>query len=288
VGGRDPGAYLDKAVRRRPVILLAGPVHGHETEGLTGLMNLVAILETGADLTGAAQPALRALADRCRLLIVPSGNPDGLARFRPGALQGMGHDDLRFWGQGTWRDGTFCNWPDCKRWHPIPVRRAGFLGCYFNDAGVNPMHDEFLSPLGPEAHAILEAARAEGPDVAVSLHSCEYPPLFLRPAYVPLDVQRAVRSLGARTFRLLRPTGIAHEPLFRSQAEARADGAPFDLVGALYHISGATSFAFECPHGTTSQDGHTRCEVSLDQILQVQLLLYRAILESALEAKQLA
>jgi hypothetical protein len=36
-------------------------------EGLTGLMNLVAVLETGADLAGTKRPELAALAGECRL-----------------------------------------------------------------------------------------------------------------------------------------------------------------------------------------------------------------------------
>ena len=63
----------------------------------------------------------------------------------------MTGDDLRFWGQGTWKDGTLCDWPACKRQHPMAGENIGFLGCYFNDAGINPMHDEFFAPMSPEA-----------------------------------------------------------------------------------------------------------------------------------------
>ena len=147
IGAREPAAYMDKAARRKPVILFVGPVHGHETEGLTGLCNLISVMETGRDLAGREQADLRALGVRCRLLIIPAGNPDGIARFEPKALQGMGVDDVRYWGQGTYTDDTFCGWPGCKRQHPMLGDNVRFLGCYFNDAGVNPMHDEFFAPL---------------------------------------------------------------------------------------------------------------------------------------------
>ena len=117
IGARNPAAYVDKAARIRPVILFVGPVHGHETEALTGLVNLVQIMETGNDLRGNRQSELRALGDQCDLLIIPAGNPDGIARFEPRALHGMALADIRFWGQGTWTDGTFCDWPACKGHH---------------------------------------------------------------------------------------------------------------------------------------------------------------------------
>ena len=52
VGGRDPSAYMDKAARAKPVVFFVGPVHGHEVEGLTGLVNLIQVelARTGEDL----------------------------------------------------------------------------------------------------------------------------------------------------------------------------------------------------------------------------------------------
>ncbi len=169
IGGQDSAAYMDKTARKKPVIFFIGPVHGAEVESLTGLVNLINIMETGRDLAGRDQAELRALGQQCRLLIIPAGNPDGTARFEPRALFGMALEDLQFWGQGTWSDDTFCGWPESKRRHPMAGDDVGFLGCYFNDKGINPMHDEFFAPMGPEAPAILKVAREEGPDLAVSL-----------------------------------------------------------------------------------------------------------------------
>ena len=107
VGAGEPAVFLAGEARSRPVVAFIGSVHGHETEGLTGLMNTVAVMETGHDLRGRACATLRAPADRCRLLIVPCGNPDGLARFGPRLLNGMGLDDLRFWDRGTWADECY-------------------------------------------------------------------------------------------------------------------------------------------------------------------------------------
>ena len=282
VGARHPASYMDKAARKKPVILFVGPVHGHETEALTGLVNLVEVMETGNDLRGKAHAGLRAAGEKCRLLIIPAGNPDGVARFEARALQGMEHDDIRFWGQGTWADGTFCDWPECKRQHPMTGDNVAFLGCYFNDAGVNPMHDEFLNPMGPESSSILKVAQEEGPDLAVSLHSHASTPTLLRPSFVPLEVQGLVADLARECYALCDERGLPHGRPFEPQAEKGDPPAPFNLTSALYHISGATVLTFECPHGVR---GEKTCHVSFEQILDIQLTLYEAMVRYALRVK---
>jgi hypothetical protein len=282
VGGQDPAAYLDKAARRQPVVYFIGPVHGQEVEGLTGLVNLVRIMETGRDLRGRDQAGLRALGDQCRLLIVPTGNPDGVARFEPRCLQGMSVDELNFWAQGTSRDNIIIPWPISKRRHPFIGPEVGFMGCYFNDAGVNPMHDEFFAPMSAEAPAILKVARDEGPDLAVSLHSHGNPPAVERPAYVPLETQEQARAVAETVYALLEKRALPHGSPPGVQSESGKTPAPFNLTSAVYHSSGAAAFTFECAHGLA---GPKMCQVSLEQILDIQLTLYEGMLRFALDTK---
>ena len=282
VGALDPPAYRDKAARRKPVLFLLGPVHGHEVEGLTGLGNLIEIMETGRDLRGQAQPRLQALGRRCRLLVVPSGNPDGLARFEPRLLREMSLQDLEFWGQGTWNDDTLCGWPGVKRVHPMVGKRVGFLGCYFNDAGVNPMHDEFFAPMSSESGAILRVARDEAPDWAVSLHSHEFAPEVLRPAYVPLEMREEISRLADRYAKRLAGLGLPNHAPFQAKPDDGNPPPPFNLASALYHVSGAVAFTFECPHGLREEQA---CRVTPEQILDIQLALYESLMEHALEPK---
>jgi hypothetical protein len=283
VGGRQKSAYMDKEARYKPVIFFVGPVHGHEVEGLTGLVNLINIIDTGKDLQGKERPELQELGRRCRVLIVPAGNPDGIARLQPQALHGMRIEDLRFWGQGTWRDDTFCGWPESKRQHPMVGDNVEFLGCYFNDAGINPMHDEFFSPMGPEAPAILKVAREEGPDLAVSLHSHESKPALLRPAYVTMEKQEDIRQLARAYYKILQKRGLPYGALFEPKAEGGIYPSPFNLTSAIYHVSGASSFTFECPHGLSSDRA---CKVEFEEILDIQLALYEAMMQHALAKKR--
>jgi hypothetical protein len=282
IAGHDPLAYMDKKFRRKPVLFFIGPVHGHEVEGLTGLVNLIQVMETGRDLRGQEKKALRELGKQCRLLILPSGNPDGTARFEPRALHGMTLDDVYFWGQGTWSDGTIAIWPYSKRLHPFHGPRVQFMGCYFDDAGVNPMQDEFFAPLGPEAPAILRVAMQEGPDWAVSLHSNGGAPQLLRTAYVPLEVQEQVRLLAESTNLLLEKRGLPHKSAPKVEPDSGTVPPTFNLTSAVYHVSGAIAFTFEGPHGLAEKN---YCQASFDQILDMQLILYEAMLRFAVETK---
>ena len=282
IAAGQPSAYRNKAARKRPVVLLVGPVHGHEVEGLTGLGNLIQIMETGKDLRGKAQPRILALGRRCRLLIIPSGNPDGLARFEPRMLHDMDLQDVEFWGQGTWNDDTLCGWPGVKRVHPMVGSRVGFLGCYFNDAGVNPMHDEFFAPMSSEAGAILRVARDEAPDWAVSLHSADYAPELVRPAYLPLEVQDQITRLAERYAKRLAGLDLPNKAPSNAKPDQGDPPPPFNLASALYHVSGAAVFTFECPHGLRNARS---CRVTPDQILDIQLALYESMMEGVLESK---
>ena len=282
IGGRQPSAYLDKEKRAKPVIFFVGPVHGQETEGLVGLVNLIHILETGRDLRDRERATLRGLAERCRLLILPSGNPDGLARFEPRTSRGMTIAESEFWGMGTWADGTIAMWPASKRLHPFVGPRVSFRGCYFNDRGVNPMHDEFFAPMGTEAPAILAVARREGPDFAVSLHSHANGPEVLRPAYVPLEIQEETKSVAECFYALLEQAGLPTRKPFTSSPESGNPPPSFNLVSALYHTSGATAFTFESPRGVIDEKA---CHVDFDQMLDVHLLLFEAVLQHALDER---
>ena len=92
------------------------------------------------------------------------------------------------YGQGTHRDGSPWGWPGAKALHPMKGD-VGILGAYFDDDGVNLMHDDFFLPASRATEAILRLARREAPDVAVSLRSHENPPVVLQTAFVPLFVK---------------------------------------------------------------------------------------------------
>jgi len=272
VGARDLTAYADKSDRLRPVVILLGPVHGEETNGSTGCVNMMQIMETGEDLRGQAWPELREIAETCRLLIIPTANPDGTARFAPGCFVGCEPYEVRYWAQGTYSDGTLCNWPQCKAKHPMRGSNVGFLGAYFNDDGINPMHDEFFAPMGPEAPAIMRVAREEAPELICGLHGHPSSVAVLEPAYVPMYMKRECSEFARRLKARYEQVGLPCAEPFAPQPDGdQPPGPPFNLTSALFQTSGAMSFTLECPVGF-SGDNALAC--SHEDILDMQLHLY--------------
>ena len=140
-----------------------------------------------------------------------------------------------------------------------------------------------LKDASPEdlREAILKVARDEGPDLVVSLHSHESAPALLRPAYVPLEVQQDLRTLAEECYALLDKRNLPHDSPFEARPESGKHPSAFNLTSALYHICGASSFTFECPHGIQGN-----CQVTLEQILDIQLTLCEAMLQQELDKKK--
>ena len=243
-GGLDAKCYVDRS-HKKPVVLLVGAVHGQETEGVAALMHLLSLLETGKDLNGEANDALLEAVSRVRLLIVPLANPDGRARMKPQTIVGMTNDELRYWGQGTWKDGSLCGWPECKKVHPI-LEHAGFLGGYFNDDGVNLMHDQFFKPMAKETSILLELMEAEQVDCVLQLHGgSNSMNALLQTAYVPLEINEAIAELQKRCNEVGELQGLPFSPTRIPGKESGETPPSFNLASAMHHVNGAISAVFE-------------------------------------------
>jgi hypothetical protein len=285
VAARDPGFYARKDESTKPVVLFLGPVHGQEVEGIVGLVNLIRVAETGTDHRGREWPDLKRRLDRVRALVVPSGNPDGRARCPYDSFVGVPTRTMTKYGQGTRRDGSFYGWPGAKAVHPMKGD-VGILGAYFNEDGVNPMHDDFFLPMAEETEAILRLARDEAPDLAVSLHSHESPPVILQASYLPIFMKERITDLSRRVKTRYERDGLPYGSVLEPYLEDEESGPvrSFNLTSALHHVSGAMAFTFECSHGSTGERG---TPVSHEQILDVQLTLYEEMLGYVLESRLL-
>jgi hypothetical protein len=279
--------YARKEAATKPVILLLGPVHGQEIEGIVGLVNLVHVAETGKDHRGRAWPQLARRLASARVVIVPCPNPDGRARCPYDSFVGLPTRTMTKYGQGTRRNGSLWGWPGAKALHPMKGD-VGILGAYFNDDGVNLMHDDFFLPMARETEAILRLARREAPDVAVSLHSHERPPVVLQTSYVPAFMKERIRDFSARLKSRHDRQGLPYGSVEAPQADDPRPGprSSFNLTSALHHVSGAMAFTFECSHGSLSEESSAPL-VSHDQILDIQLILYEEVLGFALENRLL-
>ncbi len=278
-GARGPAYYARKTDKTKPVIFILGPVHGQEMEAIVGLVNFIHVAETGSDLRGKSWESLANNMSKCRVLIIPCANPDGRARCPLDSFVGIPGETMTHYGQGSDKDGADYKWPGVKRLHPMKGD-VGFLGAYFNDDGINIMHDEFFNPMAEETKAIMKIAREEAPDYIAGLHSHESAPAVLHAAYVARYIKDKIHKFSHQLADRYESAGLPNQRL----SDPKEDGVkfpppPFNLTSAIHHICGGMSFTFECLHGSS---GPRYPQVSYDQILDVQLILYDELLKFAL------
>ncbi len=277
VAAKNTAYYAKKGAGTKPVVYFIGPVHGQEVEGVAGLVNLIHIAETGKDYRGREWPLLSKYFSLCRVIIIPSGNPDGRKRCPYDSFVGLPTETMTKYGQGTKKDGTFWGWPDAKSVHPMKGD-VKILGAYFNDNGVNIMHDEFFAPMAEETKAIMKIALEEVPDITVSLHSCECNPFIIQNSLAPVFMQKRIADLAKQLNQRYINLKLPHMENGWALSVSEKDTIPppkesFNLVSALHYASGTMSFTFESPHGTI-EDGATH-----DEILDIQLGLYEEIFD---------
>ncbi|MFA6107515.1 MAG: M14 family zinc carboxypeptidase [Candidatus Latescibacterota bacterium] len=269
VAAGHPEDYLDPAQRHRPVLLVHAAIHAAEIEGTVSCLNLVQLLETGADLRGRRWDELLRLAEGLRLILIPLAQPDGRARVPIRNVIGGSEDDLYYYGQGVTADGTILRWPACKRRQPQPVAEMQLLGGYYNDAGVNIQHDDFFAAtMAPETRALLDLVRDEIPDCVLGLHSCGSGPFIIAPEdLISRQCQFHQVQVGALVADRHRRDGL--RPGGGTRTEPHGG---FYLHTALHHACGALPLLFEFPHGMAMKS------FTFDEIVDVGLTLFEEVM----------
>jgi len=275
-GARNTKYYADRE-GKRPTIMIIGATHGQETEGICGILNLISLIEKGVDLRGEEVPSLKAAFEEsdARLIIIPAYNIDGRARCEPDSMLEEPNESLRHHGQGTWKDGSLCGWPECKAVHPIK-EAAGFLGAYYNDDGINLMHDNFFAPMAEETRALLKLADEEAPECVMGLHGGSNTTNIILPAdYVPLHILEATHRLAEAGAKLAEAQGLptAVRPV---KDEAHRGSPSFNLTTALHHVCGCISGTYESNEGLLAPNQFTA-----DMILRHHYCLFESMLRCA-------
>ena len=280
LGSRDASCYKNPA-NKQPTIVIVGAEHGQETEGVAALMNLIALLETGNDLAGNGNDALTALAAKARIVIVPVANPDGRARVEPAGIVGLTGYDLRYWGQGTWKDGSLCGWPECKKIHPI-LGHEGFLGGYYNDDGINLMHDNFFHPMAKETQALMDLFADEAPDFILHLHGgSNSKGDLLQTNYVTAEVQQAIADLSKRCYDAGMKENLEFKISSTTEREGGKNPPTFNLASASHHVCGAVSVIYESNECLIDEPGP---HLNHEAITRMHMILFEETLRMALEA----
>lgn len=274
MGAGQPEVYKNSS---RPCILLYGATHGAEFEGTISLLHLISLFETGLDLRGQANEQLATWPQRAHILLIPCLNPDGRVRVGVESVVGMTLAEFRRLAQGVWKDGTTCDWPDCKKYHPIK-EHVSFMGGYFNDDGVNLMHDNFFAPMAPETQHLLRICSAYAPDFMLSIHGhagCGGGSLIPAVFEPDADTER-LTQLEARLIPAFERVGSRFFPNVRSAC--RGDNRCFNLIDACHFCCGGISATYESDQGVIrSDEDYALLENRYDIILNSHREMYMAI-----------
>ncbi|MBR4889066.1 MAG: hypothetical protein IKU17_07980 [Clostridia bacterium] len=254
LGAHDIRCYADKtAPDYRPTVFFAGCIHGGEFEGTSALLNLIHLLETGKDYKGEEHPELVKNAEKLHLVLLPMCNPDGRTHIPFDNFVGRTQYDLRYYNQGTWKDGSLCGWPGCKKVAPIK-EYVDYLGGYFNDDGVNMMHDEFFSHPSAEVQNVLDICREYAPDISVLFHGGGNSSNHITTAgYVSYSAREQTCEVIRRTLAAYEPFGIPfidnRTAQLSYEKEKRENPISFNLISAMHHCCGAMCLTFESNQG---------------------------------------
>ena len=155
-------------------LMVIGGTHGHEPGGVASAMNLIHIVETGADLDGQPHDDLARLLERVHLYVVPVLNPDGRC-VNMDSYYAQGIDTVRAYASGLTTDGDLVPY-DCNSDEPLyyfDPEGALFMGGQFNAAGYainrrrSPDHSDAV-----EVQAVFEFVKDLGLDAIMDLHAC--------------------------------------------------------------------------------------------------------------------
>jgi hypothetical protein len=279
LGFGDLRAYLGPDHQRKVYLGLAG-VHGGEFEGIVGMVNLLAVLETGRDLRGKEWPEITAAAQALdRIIIVPITNVDGRARVPVRTQRHRGSDFTvhEYFNTGGRPDGKIIGWPQCKEFIPLDFSKTQFPGGYPNGAGVNIQHDDFFGRPQPETRALFELTARERPDLILNMHTGAAFTTMLRPFIEPA-LTPAFEALFRRVQTRLTLEKLQSSDEVSKEADpARQRMSGYNLDTALNLHSGALAVLIESPsHGFSTGKRYGKLFVHKpDDILNAQLICHQ-------------
>ena len=283
LGFKNVRAYLGRNADKK-VYMAMGAVHGSEYEGIVGIINLLSVLETGADLKGKTWPDITAAAEALdRLVIIPVVNVDGRARLpiRMQIHRGANRDVHSYLTIGAWADGSLIYWPKCKEFIPLDIDQTQFLGAYPNDAGVNIQHDDFMGRPQPEPRALFDLAARERPDLILNMHTGAPPQNYYQRMHRPFiegALDPMFEALYQRTHTRLTLEDLqgSNDPELESRIPQKRSFA-YNLDTALNLHCGALAVLIEAPcHGFsgTNREGDLVMQTP-EMITDAQLICHQ-------------
>ncbi len=281
LGARDIKYYADKSgADYNPTVFLCGCVHGGEFEGTVAILNMIKLIETGTDYRGERNDELVSLAEKAHLVLIPMCNPDGRSHIPFDTYVGRTFYDLRYYNQGTWKDGTLTGWPGCKAVTPIKDY-VDYLGGYFNDDGVNMMHENFFGKVSNETRVLLDIAAAEAPDFTVLLHGGGNTTNgMLDNDYGSLKSKKEILLVNELVAEACAKEGVRGRAYPISKGEERDMPCSFNLPSAMHHCCSEPVTTYESNQGLTDQEGKI---YDHDEIYAAHMILFREIIRYELK-----
>jgi hypothetical protein len=255
-GGRDLDAYFKRGERKRPVLFMVAGIHGQEMEAMVGTLSLIKLMETGSDILGRENPSLLEKLRSLRIVIIPMANPDGRARVPYDGWVGLPSPEMSRYGHGTDTKGERFTYPKCKTFHPMKDN-IGIMGAYYDDNGVNMMHDEWSCPMSETTKAILKLVSDEGPDIALNLHGHGNDPGLLPVYYVPVSAKWKTQALADDFYTRVKQTGFPCRELNMIVEDGDREGKiipSLNFTSMMYHVGANVSVTYESPQGFTNQN----------------------------------
>ena len=267
-------AYADKNRDDiKPCLMMIGGVHGAEFEGIVAILNFIHMLETGKDFKGESHPELIERVNDFHLIIIPCINPDGRARYPYNTVWGLPIETFRYFGQGSNKDGELFGHPACKQFHPIK-EYSEFIGCYFNDDGVNINQDNLI-PLAEETRFLIETAHEYAPDVTIDFHgACDSGASIFTSELQPEKIQAEITRFEWTLCCDFEKEGIKYIQCPK-RIRTNADFFPMCLNGQLFMACGGVSMTYESNQGVSISPNHRGTQLlPYDGIYKAHLILY--------------
>lgn len=281
MGAKDITYYKKNAPY--PTIVMIGSTHGFEFEGTVTLLNLISLFETGCDLAGNKNELLSSWYENAHIIIIPMLNPDGRERVPFDTAVGLDRETFRRYAQGEWLDGTMCDWPQCKAYHPIKpyVKR---LGGYFNDDGVNIVHDNFFAPMSQTTRSLLELVEKTAPDMVIDMHGhASMGDGYILPS-VHLSDERMRQWLEFEEMWIEKTSseGFKYRRVVQWHVDQAKEKGSFNIADAISVICGALSAAYESDQGVIEDKADIYTPVQRhERIYRKHMIFYECVKEYA-------
>lgn len=271
LGAKAPEKYFNRKKRKRPVLVIMAGIHGQEVEGMVAALSIINIMETGKDLLGNDQKDFMKKLKKLRLIVIPLSNPDGRNRVPYDGWVGLPQEEMTKYGQGTRKDGSLYRWLPCKAVHPMQGD-VGLLGGYFDDDGINMMHDNWGNPMSKTTKALMNLVHYEGPDMFINIHSHEGDPAIIPVHYVPVSMKKKLNEFKNLYYNYLEKANYSYKDLEMEVEEIDIDGVPpsFNFNSFIYHLGVDLSVMFENTHGLQENPAKYK------DILEIQHILFES------------